>query len=169
MGFKYKKITEINRLKPVNKYGKTKELAENIIRKKLKNTGIKVCIARIFSVTDSTQKAPYLIPNLLKRIKKCKNKILLNDLNHYRDFVTTKNIASAIHILYKKKSTGKYNIGSGKKFFLKDIARLIAKKYKKKVEFKDKNKTTFLIANNKKLKKLGWKPKKFTKTLSYFY
>lgn len=169
MGFKYKKITEINRLKPVNKYGKTKELAENIIRKKLKNSGIKVCIARIFSVTDSTQKAPYLIPNLLKRIKKCKNKILLNDLNHYRDFVTTKNIASAIHILYKKKSTGKYNIGSGKKFFLKDIARLIAKKYKKKVEFKDKNKTTFLIANNKKLKKLGWKPKKFTKTLSYFY
>ena len=169
MGLKYKKIAEKGKLKPANKYGKTKKIAENIIKKKLKKSAIKVCIGRIFSVTDTTQKEPYLIPSLKKKIKNCKNKILLNDLNHYRDFITTKNIAAAINILYKKKCVGEFNIGSGNKFFLKDIAKLIAKKYKKNVQFKDLHRTTFLISNNKKLLRLGWKPKKFKKSLDYFY
>ena len=44
------------------------------------------------------------------------------------------------------------NIGRGNGI-LKDIAKLICKKYNKKCTFIDNKKQTYLIANNKKLKK----------------
>ncbi|MBC8296401.1 MAG: NAD(P)-dependent oxidoreductase [Pelagibacterales bacterium] len=169
IGFKYKKLNEKTKINPNNKYGTSKKMAENVIQKKLKNSKIKFCIGRIFSVTDTTQRPPYLIPSLEKKIKQSNNKLILKNLNHYRDFITTKNICSAIKILFKNKHTGIFNIGSGKNFFLRDIAQLIAKKYNKNVKFKNNKKTTFLIADNKKILKLGWKPKKFTNSLKYFY
>ena len=56
------------------------------------------CIGRIFSVTDTTQKPPYLIPSLEKKIKKSKNTLILKDLNHFRDFITTS--ASLVSEIY---------------------------------------------------------------------
>tara|TARA_B100000035_G_C20986164_1_gene547921 strand:+ start:314 stop:1135 length:822 start_codon:yes stop_codon:yes gene_type:complete len=169
LGKKYKKLNEKNKPHPTNKYGTTKKIAEDIIKKKLKNNKIDFCIGRIFSVTDTTQKPPYLVPSLQKKIKKSKKTLVLKDLNHFRDFITTNNISSAIKILYKKKKTGIYNIGSGNIVYLKNIAKLIAKKHKKKIKYIDNKKPTYLIADNKKLVSLGWKAKKFSNTLNYFY
>ena len=53
--------------------------------------------------------------------------------------------------LLKKRFNGILNFGSGKGVFLKDIAKIIAKKYKKKIIFKDNKKITYLIANISKL------------------
>lgn len=163
------KIDEKNKPKPQNKYGTTKLLAENILKKKFKNTSIKLCIGRIFSFTDNKQKKPFVIPNITEKIIKSKNKLILANLNHFRDFLSTKDIVIAINLLRKKSYTGTYNIGSGKKFNLKDIAKLISRKYKKEIMFTDLNKPTYLIANNKKLLKLHWKPQKFKNNLEYFY
>ena len=46
------------------------------------------------------------------------------------------------------------NLGTGKKVYLKKIALIISKKYKKKVFFSDNKNTTNLLANNNKLKKI---------------
>ena len=54
----------------------------------------------------------------------------------------------------KKKFYGIINIGSGKKTYLKDIAKIILKKYKKKGVFVDTSKTTNLLSDNSKLKKI---------------
>jgi len=93
----------------------------------------------------------------------------LNNLNHYRDFLNTKDIVSAIDTLRKNKSVGIYNIGTGKQFNLKTIANLIAKKFKKNIDFVDSKKSTYLISNCNKISKLNWKPKKFNMNLKYFY
>ena len=93
----------------------------------------------------------------------------MTNLNHYRDFLSTEDIALAIKILCKYGKKGIYNIGSGKEINLKKIAEIIAKKYKKKISFEKDNKPTFLISNSSKLKKLGWKPKKFKNSINYFY
>ena len=61
-------------------------------------------------------------------------------------------ISKIILLLSKKKYNGIINIGRGKKILLKDIAKLICKKYKKDFNFIDNKKPTFLIANNNKLK-----------------
>ena len=146
-----KKISEISIKKPISYYGQTKLWAENYIQKKLKFTHTKYCIGRIFSTTNKNQKKNYLVPDLKYKIKNVKKKILLRNLNHYRDFISMEEISNIIFILLKKRFNGTLNIGSGNGIFLKDIAKIIAKKYKKKVIFDDNKKITYLVANISKL------------------
>ena len=55
-------------------------------------------------------------------------------------------ISKIIFILYKKKYQGILNVASGKKVYLKDIAKIILKKYKKK---------NFKFVDNKPVYKIG--------------
>ena len=161
-----KKILENSKIKPNSKYGFTKLLAEHYIKKNIK---INYSIGRIFSYTDKNQNKSFLIPSITKKIKE--KKLNLNNLNHYRDFIHIKDICSAIHTLWKKKALGTFNIGSSDTVYLKDLASMIKNKtYKKSIlTFNDNKEPTFLVANIKKIKKLGWKPKyKINKILNDF-
>lgn len=151
-----KNIIEKQKLYPYSKYGYTKFLAENYIKKNLK---IDYTIARIFSFTEKKQLINFLIPSLVNKIKR-KEKTIAN-LNHFRDFIHIKDICSAINILWNKRAKGIFNIGSGKKIYLKNLAMIIDNEINKKntIKFKDNDKPTYLIANIQKLKNLGWKPK----------
>ena len=135
---------------PISYYGKTKWLAEKYVQKNLKN----YCIGRIFSTSNKNQRKNYLIPDLKAKIKKSKKKLILKDLNHYRDFISMYDITKVIHKLLKKNFIGTVNIGSGKGIYLKDIAKIILNKYKKSAIFVDSKKITYLIANNQKVKKI---------------
>jgi nucleoside-diphosphate-sugar epimerase len=148
------KISETDEKQPISYYGKTKLQAENYIVKHLKKYNIKYCIGRIFSTANKDQKKNYLVPDLKKKIKNTKKKVVLKNLNHFRDFISMLEITKIILILYKKKFNGIINIGSGKGIYLKDIAKIISKKYKKKIEFKDNKTPTFLVSDNSKLKKI---------------
>ena len=155
----FTKVDEKSTTYPSTKYGLTKLRAENYIINKMKKSIIKYCIGRIFSYSSPSQKKSYLIPSLIKKIKESKSKsIIFKNLSHYRDFSSLKSISRAINTLRKNKSTGIYNIGSGKSFLLEDIAKYICKKFNKKFIFKQ-NKKTFLIGNINKLNKLGFNNK----------
>ena len=155
----FTKVDEKSTTYPSTKYGLTKLRAENYIINKMKNSMIKYCIGRIFSYSSPSQKKTYLIPSLINKIKESKSKsIIFKNLSHYRDFSSLKSISRAINTLRKNKSTGIYNIGSGKSFLLEDIAKYICKKFNKKFIFKQ-NKKTFLIGNINKLNKLGFNNK----------
>ena len=64
-----------------------------------------------------------------------------------------KEISKIILKLCNRQFVGIINIGRGKGILLKDIAKLLCKKFKKKYTFIDNKKITYLIANNKRLKK----------------
>jgi len=81
----------------------------------------------------------------------------LNNINHFRDFVTTKYIAKVIVFLMKKKINGLINIGSGKKSHLKKIAIEMVNKYKKKLEIIDNINSITMVSDIFKLKKVGFK------------
>ena len=165
------KINENQKLEPYSKYGKTKLLAENYFRENLKKNKINHCIGRIFSYTDPKQNKTFLTPSLFYKIKKSNKQVInFKGLNHYRDFLSLKDIINAIKILCLKKKRGTYNIGSGKKVNLETIARILCKKLNKKAFFlKDSNNFTHLVSNNQKLCKTGWKPKvNFIKELNKF-
>ena len=149
-----KKISENFVKKPISYYGKTKLLGENYIIKNLKKEKIKYCIGRIFSTTNKNQKKNYLVPDLKYKIKKSKKIIKLKNLHHYRDFISMEDISKIIFKLCFKKFCGIINLGSGKKIYLKDIAKIIAKRYNKKIIFEDNKFLTQLISNNQKLKKI---------------
>ncbi len=148
-----KKISEKSLKKPISYYGQTKLKAEDYISKKFKIYKINYCIGRIFSTTNKSQKKNYLVPDLKHKIKYTKKKIVLQNLNHYRDFISMEDISKIIFILLKKKFNGVINLGSGKGILLKEIANVIGEKYKKEISFLDNKKKTHLIANTKLLKK----------------
>ena len=148
------KQNEKSKINPISYYGKTKLLAEKYIIKKFTNNQNTFCIGRIFSTTNNNQKMNYLVPDLKNKIKKSKKKIILKNLNHFRDFISMYDISNIILALYKKKYKGIINIGSGKGILLKDIAKIICNKFKKKCEFIDNKTSTFLVADNTKLKKI---------------
>ena len=149
-----KKISENEKKKPISYYGLTKLKAENYIIKKFQTAKINYCIGRIFSTTNKNQKKNYLVPDLKFKIRKSKKKLILKNLNHYRDFISMEDISKIIFILSKRNFNGVLNLGSGKGIFLKDIAKSIAKKYKKKIDFSDNKKTTYLVAKVTKLLKI---------------
>jgi len=144
----------------ISKYGLTKLKAEKYIKKKLSKSNIPYCIGRIFSFTHISQEDSYLIPSIVKKIRKSrKNNIVFNNMNHYRDFVSVADICEAIKFLWLKKSKGEFNIASGKATYIKNIVKFLCKKYKKKPIFIDNGKS-YMVGDVKKIKKLGWKSKK---------
>ena len=78
-------------------------MAEIYLQKKFLQSTTKLCIGRIFSFTDHNQKIPYVIPSIASKIKKSNRKLVLKNLNHYRDFLSTKDIVKCINHLNKKK------------------------------------------------------------------
>ena len=52
---------------------------------------------------------------------------MLEDLNHFRDFISVNDICSAIELIIKKEITGVINIGTGKKIQLSKIADFFSK------------------------------------------
>ena len=126
------KLSEKSLINPISYYGKTKLKAEKYIIKKLDGK-INYCIGRIFSTTNKNQKNNYLVPDLKNKIKKTKKKLTLKNLNHYRDFISMNDISNIIFSLMQKNFNGIINIGSGNRYYLKDIAKIILKRYKKKL------------------------------------
>ena len=143
--------------KPITYYGKTKLLGEKYI---LKNKRFfNACIGRIFSFGSKSQKKYFLIPNLINKLKSKKKELDFKNLNHIRDFINLSDIVNALQILLKKKKSGIYNICSNKKVNLINILLTLNKKYKKNIKITNLNKKTILIGSNRKLTKIGWKPK----------
>ena len=94
-----------------------------------------------------------------------KNNLILRNLDHYRDFISTNDICRAIRVLYQKKAIGIYNIGSEKKILISDVAKFIFKKFNKKFSIKKNLQKTCLVANTNKIRNLNWKPKDDIKSI----
>ena len=97
--------------------------------------------------------------SLKKKLKKTSKIIILENLNHYRDFISTKQISTIIFYLWQKKINGIINIASGKKINIRSLTKILAKKMNKNVRFKY-NKPTSLVADVTRLLKVGYKLKK---------
>ena len=155
------KIKETDICKPQNLYGESKRLAEKYIIKEFSKYNYNYTIARIFSLAHKNQRSSYFVPamidKLLKSDKKNINKI--DNVNHCRDFLNSKDTINAILMLARKRKAGIYNIGSGKKISLSSIIYYLNRFFKKKIKINHKKRNTFLIANNTKLRRMGWKSK----------
>jgi nucleoside-diphosphate-sugar epimerase len=57
----------------------------------------------------------------------------------------------------KKKKFGIFNICSGNPTNLTDVAKIISVRLKKKLKINNSKRFTYLVGNNSKLRKLGWR------------
>ena len=164
--FSQKKIKENSALNPISKYGLTKLMTERYLLKKREKMNI--CIIRIFSYTAFNQDISFFIPSIYRKFLN-NNLVNLNNINHIRDFIDIDDICSAIRLLCVKKSTGIYNLGSGKKTSLIKIIKYLSNLFNKKYIISLKNSETMLVADIKKIISLGWTPKKNFKEILKSY
>jgi UDP-glucose 4-epimerase len=167
---------ENNFEKPSNFYGKTKFLIENYLKNQSVNQKINIKVLRFFNVigcdyklrSGNTKKnCKSLFQNLSKKIlfKKDINIFCLNKnkkkIIPSRDFIDVNDIAKILIFFIKKNKNYKFqvfNLGSGKKFNIFDIANKFVQitKSSVKVCLKSSNYAGALsiISNNKKIKSI---------------
>ncbi|MFI3241454.1 MAG: SDR family oxidoreductase [Alphaproteobacteria bacterium] len=146
-------ITEDYTTNPISLYGKTKQMAEDVVLEasKVKDYNLSTCVGRIFSFYHETQKTPFLYPNLKKRLAEedLSYPFELYGAESIRDFMNAEDIVDNIIKFMKKKSEGVFNLASGKGLKIKDFAQSLTDV---KLNIIHKGSVDILVANITKMK-----------------
>jgi nucleoside-diphosphate-sugar epimerase len=115
-------------LEPFTLYGLTKLQGEQWCNTYSKEFGVKVCIGRLFSFSDSLQPNLYFIPAMIHKIKNAERNstVEIPGVNGERDFLSVPQICKSIEFLCSKKYEGIVNIGTGTGSHLLAIVKRIA-------------------------------------------
>ena len=139
-------------------YGVSKLAGERISRPILEKYDVAHCIGRIFSFSSITQKEPYLVPTLRRKIERLPDNGVLEVINpnSERDIMDAEAVIDCILHLSQKRFRGTLNIGFGKGMTVENIARQVAKALKKRLQIHGHNESqsTFLVADVQNLKKI---------------
>lgn len=148
-----KPIRENFQTKPLNLYGKTKLIAENIAHELCKQNNQKFCSGRIFSFFDKRQPPTYLYPNIKKRLKQedLDKPFFISNGKSIRDFLSAEKVAMIITKLIMKNTTGFINIGSGVGVSISDFVQSLSKK---KLNIQTNEHKSILVADTKKLSRI---------------
>ena len=177
------KIDEEHSKKPINPYGHSKLIVENILRDICSTYDFNATCLRYFNaagahksgeIGESHDPETHLIPNILESALSSKNKLKLygNDYNTHdgtcvRDYVHVTDLAQA-HLLglsHMKKNKGfsVFNLGNGNGFSVMDVLKSCERVAGCQIEFEIEGRRagdpSILVANSYHAKTaLGWKP-----------
>ncbi|MDD4910366.1 MAG: NAD-dependent epimerase/dehydratase family protein [Candidatus Omnitrophica bacterium] len=157
-------LSEHSPIIPQSLYGVSKMLAEDICEYHAKNFGLGVIAFRIFNMYGPGQKAPFLIPYVLRQLSR-RQPVVLKSPMAVRDFVYISDVVNAFVLSCALKFKGflALNIGSGKGLSVYGLAKRLALlkgvKYKIDRVNNSDHKRSYIIADLKNTRKtLGWSP-----------
>ena len=121
------KITEQTKLNAISPYGESKIEMEKEIIKFCSNNQINYVILRFFNIYGLDQSMEYagVITKFLEKIEKSENLIIFGDGMQTRDFVAIEDIINSIHNAMEYTENGTFNIASGEKITIKELAKLM--------------------------------------------
>lgn len=176
-------ITEQHPLNPVNPYGRTKLMVEQILDDYEKAYGLKSICLRYFNAAgadpdgelgEDHEPETHLIPLLLEAAAGKRDAIHIfgddyptKDGTCIRDYIHINDLAqahvTALERLINGLPGGKYNLGNGKGYSVKEVIETVNQITGRKIPSKIKDRRPgdppILIASAKKaLNELGWKP-----------
>tara|TARA_B100001093_G_scaffold506190_1_gene564736 strand:- start:6942 stop:7793 length:852 start_codon:yes stop_codon:yes gene_type:complete len=164
---------EKNKIVVNNPLAMTKKKAEKLCKTYAKRYKIKTIILRPSNVFGPNQKNHWLVPDMIKKIKK--KEITVNNLNIKRDMIFVDDLVDAIiKCINLDYNFEVINVGSGKTHSIKSIIKTLQEITNKKIFITSKNlirkneimKTQLDIKKAKKL--LKWAPKwSMKKALKY--
>ena len=180
---KTKIVKENSSKNPISYYGKTKLIAEKLIKKKFNKSNIKYIILRYFNVVGADKKNKIgeignkdrLFNNISKKIIGNEKNINIyggdyktNDGTCIRDYIHVYDLAN-IHIkclekIKKIKKSIDLNCSYGKGYSVLEIAKTFQKLFNKKIKISFRKRRIGdmkeIVASNKKLNKfINWTPK----------
>jgi len=163
-------MVENNEYDPEHIYGLSKVFQDSLCKQYYKMFKLNIIRAILFNTSGPGKKFDVFFDicnQFLNQVHKKKIVIKCGNLNNFRDFMHVEDVAKALLYLSNKGLPGEsYNIGSAKLTKISKIIEILKKKYKKNIIIKIDKKLLrdydekFIAASIKKIKKLGWKPKK---------
>lgn len=158
-------ISESHPINPINPYGHSKLLAEELCDFYSKNFGIGVTIIRPFNIYGPFQSKHFLIPEILYQLyNKELTEVKVLDLLPRRDYLFVDDLIQAMIVLFESEKTGIYNVGSGYSLSVEEILKKImnvagtTKRYISK-NMARKNEIPDVVADISKIvKETGWRP-----------
>ncbi len=163
-------MVEDNEYDPEHIYGLSKVFQDSLCKQYYKMFKLNIIRAILFNTSGPGKKFDVffdICKQFSKQIQKKKIVIKCGNLNNFRDFMHVEDVAKALLFLSNKGLSGEsYNVGSAKLTKISKIIEILKKKYKKKIKIKTDKKMLrdydekFIAASIKKIKKLGWKPRK---------
>lgn len=180
----FEKISENHPKRPINPYGKSKLMVEDMLSDISISEQINITSLRYFNaagadlsgnIGEAHDPETHLIPNILnaahgergKRLSVFGNKYDTNDGTCIRDYVHVTDLAQA-HLLGLIKTKGNqgltcYNLGNGEGFSVLDVIKSCEKVLGKTIEYdvcdkRDGDPAVLVSDSTKAIQSLGWKP-----------
>lgn len=149
-------------LEPISLYGKTKWMAEELATILANKYDLPLCVGRIFSYSSAAQPDSYLIPSLFRRIRQAQPNVTVEvaGLAGTRDFLSAHEVARIIGELLAQGATGIFNIASGRRQSLRELAEAVCEKLARTdLTLADTGGESHLVADVSKLRALGIHPR----------
>ena len=178
-----KKISEDHPKNPINPYGQTKLMTEEILREYCNAYNFNACCLRYFNaagahetgdIGEAHEEETHLIPNVLKSLKPEGNNLKVfgddyatQDGTCIRDYVHVDDLAQAHLLAMKHMKTcsgfSEFNLGIGNGFSVKDVIKnseeVTGMKITYEIHEKRPGDPEILVADSQKAEKiLEWKP-----------
>lgn len=175
-------IIETTPKNPINPYGRTKWIVEQILSDYETAYGLKSCLLRYFNAAggDPDKKIPYfrrkegnLIPIILNNVLDKKTTTIFGDDyptpdgSCIRDYIHIADLATA-HLTAMEKllnggSSSSYNLGVGKGFSVFEVVKTAERVVGHKIDFvvvgrREGDAPVLVSSSDKAFKELGWKP-----------
>jgi GDPmannose 4,6-dehydratase len=155
---------------PRSLYGLIKVTGVHLVRYYRKYHGLFVCSGFLYNHESYLRKNVFLIKEVVNQAFQIKNKrrkfFKIKDPYVYRDWSDARDFVSAFWKILSYKIPDDYVVSSSKSRnvleVMKTVCEILDLKLSNHIQvkkFKNDNKKTFLVGNNAKLKKIGWKSK----------
>lgn len=130
------KLKEETKKKPISPYGESKMKMEEEIKK---NNEMNCIILRFFNIYGIGQTSEYagVITKFLEKIKKNQSLIINGDGTQIRDFVSISDVICSINDAIGYNKSGIFNIASGNKITINELANLMIELSGKKLDIKN--------------------------------
>lgn len=162
------KISEDVGKNPLDIYGLSKVVGEDLVRLFYLDTKVPSIICRFFNAFGPNETNPHLIPEIQAQVNNGSKSLKLGNMTPKRDYIHTYDMAEAVSLLLEKFNEGldTFNLGSGTEFSVSEIVEA----FESQVGFKyqiieDSNRMRksdrpHLLADISKITKyINWKPR----------
>lgn len=156
---------ESEQMAPIDIYGLSKQIGEQLVSLFYKQTGLPSLSARLFNVIGPRETNPHLLPDIIAQLPG-KKRLTLGNLLPKRDYIYVDDVADGlIHLLESSETSGSFNIGSGAAYSAEEMASTIGEILGLKLSIESAPERQragdrpFLCADITRLSKLGWKCK----------
>lgn len=112
---------------PIDIYGDTKYMCEELIQRAAEGKKLSYTILRLFNVYGYGDANPHLIPDLLDQVIKT-NQVHIGNPSSLRDYISKHDVARAFIMALESEKAGNkiYNVGHETPFSAKDIFEMLA-------------------------------------------